>query len=84
MDEKELMIVEEGLNELLIKYKKNQNEGDLWRAEAVRRAKLAIRGVMLAMAIKGDIKDIVPIIEREASVGWEVKNNNNEITRYVA
>jgi hypothetical protein len=84
MDEEQLALVEEGLNLLMQKYKKNQNEGDLERLKAVIDAKVAIRKVMLSVAIKGDIKDIVPVIEDSRGAGWEVTDFHNRIVRYHA
>lgn len=84
MDEEQLALVEEGLNLLMKKYKKNQNEGDLERLKAVIDAKVAIRKVMLSVAIKGDIKDIVPFMEGSRGAGWEVTDFHNRIVRYHA
>lgn len=84
MDEEQLALVEEGLNLLLQKYKKNENEGDLKRVKAVMDAKVAIRKVMLSVAIKGDIKDIVPIIEGGKGAGWEVTDFEDKVVRYHA
>lgn len=84
MDEEQLAMVEEGLNLLIKKYKRNENEGDLRRMKAAQDAKLAIRKVMLSLAIKGDIKDIVPIIESGKGAGWEVTDFQNKIVRYHA
>ncbi len=84
MDEGQLAIVEEGLNLLIQKYKKNQNEGDLERMQAVMDAKVAIRKVMLSVAIKGDIKDITPVIEGGKGAGWEVTDFDNKVMRYHA
>lgn len=84
MDEEQLALVEEGLNLLLKKFKRNQNEGDLLRMQAVMDAKVAIRKVMLSVAIKGDIKDIVPVIEGGKGAGWEVTDFNDNVIRYHA
>lgn len=84
MDEQQLALVEEGLNLLIQKYKRNQNEGDLQKMQAAMDAKVAIRKVMLSVAIKGDIKDIVPIIERGKGAGWEVTDFEDKIVRFHA
>ena len=84
MDEEQLALVEEGLNLLLQKYKMNQNPDDVRRVQAVMDAKLAIRKVMLSVAIKGDIKDIVPLLESGKGAGWEVTDFENKIVRYHA
>jgi len=84
MDEEQLALVEEGLNLLIQKYKKNQNEGDLQRMQAAIDAKVAIRKVMLSVAIKGDIKDIVPVLEKGKGAGWEVTDFEDKIVRYHA
>lgn len=84
MDEEQLALVEEGLNLLLQRYKRNEKEGDLKRAQAVMDAKVAIRKVMLSVAIKGDIKEIIPIIEGGKGAGWEVTDFNNKVMRYHA
>jgi hypothetical protein len=84
MDEEQLALVEEGLNLLLQRYKLNQNEGDLQRMQAVMDAKVAIRKVMLSVAIKGDIKDIIPVIEGGRGAGWEVTDFDNRVVRYHA
>ena len=84
MDEEQLALVEEGLNLLIKKFKKNKNEGDLQRMKAAQDAKVAIRKVMLSVAIKGDIKDITPVIEGGKGAGWEVTDFDNKIIRYHA
>lgn len=84
MDEEQLALVEEGLNLLIQKYKRNENAGDLQKMQATIDAKVAIRKVMLSVAIKGDIKDIVPIIERGKGAGWEVTDFENKVVRYHA
>jgi hypothetical protein len=84
MDEEQLALVEEGLNLLIKKFKKNLEPGDLERLKAAQDAKLAIRKVMLSVAVKGDIKDIVPVIERGRGAGWEVTDFDNKIIRYHA
>ena len=84
MDEEQLALVEEGLNLLLKKYKMNQNPDDMRRVQEVMDAKLAIRKVMLSVAIKGDIKDIVPLLEIGKGAGWEVTNFENKTVRYHA
>ena len=84
MDEAQLSLVEEGLNLLILKYKKNENAGDLERMQAVIDAKVAIRKVMLSVAVKGDIKDIIPVIEGAKGAGWEVTDFENKIMRYHA
>ena len=84
MDEEQLALVEEGLNLLMQKYKKNENPGDLQRLKAAMDAKVAIRKVMLSVAIKGDIKDIIPVIEDRRGAGWEVTDFQDKIVRYHA
>ena len=84
MDEEQLALVEEGLNLLIKKYRRNTHEGDLRRMKAAQDAKLAIRKVMLSLAIKGDIKDIVPVLENGKGAGWEVTDFDNKIIRYHA
>lgn len=84
MDEEQLALVEEGLNLLLQKYKLNQNKDDRRRMQAVMDAKIAIRKVMLSVAIKGDIKDIVPVIEGGKGAGWEVTDFDDRVVRYHA
>lgn len=84
MDEEQLALVEEGLNLLIKKYKRNNQEGDLVRMKAAQDAKLAIRKVMLSLAIKGDIKDIVPVLENGKGAGWEVTDFDDKIIRYHA
>jgi hypothetical protein len=84
MDEEQLALVEEGLNLLIQKFKKNEIEGDLERVQIALDAKVAIRKVMLSVAIKGDIKDIIPVIETGRGAGWEVTDFENKIMRYHA
>lgn len=84
MDEEQLALVEEGLNLLIKKFKQNLNEGDKERLEATLDAKKAIRKVILAVAIKGDIKEITPIIADDRGAGWEVTDFNNKIICYHA
>ena len=84
MDEEQLALVEEGLNLLIKKYKRNTHEGDLQKMKAAQDAKVAIRKVMLSLAIKGDIKEIVPVLETGKGAGWEVTDFDNKIIRYHA
>lgn len=84
MDEAQLALVEEGLNLLIKKYKRNINPGDLERMKASQDAKVAIRKVMLSVAVKGDIKDIVPVLEGKKGAGWEVTDFDNKVIRYHA
>lgn len=84
MDEEQLALVEEGLNMLIKRFKQNLNEGDLQRMQATLDAKKAIRKVILAVAIKGDIKDINPVIAKGKGAGWEVTDFNNQTVRYHA
>lgn len=84
MDEEQLALVEEGLNLLLQKYKQNQDKDDRRRMQAVMDAKIAIRKVMLSVAIKGDIKDIVPVLEGGKGAGWQVTDFDDRVVRYHA
>ncbi len=84
MDEEQLALVEEGLNLLIKRFKRNSNIGDLERMKAAQDAKVAIRKVMLSVAVKGDIKDIVPVIEGGKGAGWEVTDFDDRIIRYHA
>ena len=84
MDELQLALVEEGLNLLIKRFKRNANEGDLERMKAAQDAKVAIRKVVLSVAIKGDIKDIVPVIEGGRGAGWEVTDFDDKVIRYHA
>lgn len=84
MDEEQLALVEEGLNLLIKKFKQNLNEGDHERLQATLDAKKAIRKVILAVAIKGDIKEITPIIADDRGAGWEVTDFNNKVICYHA
>jgi hypothetical protein len=84
MDEKQLALVEEGLNLLIKKFKRNAEKGDAQRLKAAQDAKFAIRKVMLSLAIKGDIKDIVPVIVSGRGAGWEVTDFEDKVIRYHA
>jgi len=84
MDEEQLALVEEGLNLLIKKFKRNASEGDLQRMKAAQDAKVAIRKVILSLALKGDIKDIVPVIEKGKGAGWEVTDFDDRTIRYHA
>jgi hypothetical protein len=84
MDEEQLALVEEGLNLLIKRFKRNLNPGDLERMKAAQDAKVAIRKVMLSVAVKGDIKDIVPVIEGGKGAGWEVTDFDDKVIRYHA
>jgi hypothetical protein len=84
MDEEQLALVEEGLNLLIKKYSRNTNQGDLEKMKAVQDAKFAIRKVRLSVAIKGDIKVIVPVLEGGKGAGWEVTDFEDKIVRYHA
>jgi hypothetical protein len=76
--------VEEGLNLLIKRFKKNENPGDDARLLATIDAKKAIRKVILAVAIKGDIKNITPVLAEDQGAGWEVTDYHNQIIRYHA
>lgn len=84
MDEEQLALVEEGLNQLIKKWKRNINTGDLDRMKAAQDAKVAIRKVMLAVAVKGDVKDIVPVLEGGKGAGWEVTDFEDRVIRFHA
>ena len=84
MDEEQLALVEEGLNLLIKRFKENNFPGDHMRLQATLDAKKAIRKVILAVAIKGDIKDIIPVIIDDRGFGWEVTDFNNKIQRFHA
>lgn len=85
MDEEQLALVEEGLALLLKKYKQNNKDDDKRRLKATQDAKTAIRKVILAVAIKGKIKDISPVISESGSkAGWEVIDHNDKVIRYYA
>jgi hypothetical protein len=84
MDEEQLSLVEEGLNLLIKRFKQNLNEGDMERLQATLDAKKAIRKVILAVAIKGDIKQINPVIVEKKGAGWEVTDFNNKVICYHA
>jgi hypothetical protein len=84
MDEEQLSLVEEGLNLMIKKFKRNSSEGDLQRMKAAQDAKSAIRKVILSLAIKGDIKDIVPVLEKGKGAGWEVTDFDDRTIRYHA
>jgi hypothetical protein len=84
MDEEQLSLVEEGLNLLIKRFKQNRNEGDIERLQATLDAKKAIRKVILAVAIKGDIKQINPVIVEKKGAGWEVTDFNNKVICYHA
>ena len=82
MDEKQLSLVEEGLNLLIKRFKRNLSEGDLERMKIAQDAKVAIRKVILSLAVKGDIKDIVPLIDQGKGAGWEVTDFDDKVVRY--
>lgn len=84
MDEEQLAMVEEGLNLLIKRYKKNERPGDLEKMKAAMDAKAAIRKVILSVAIKGDVKDIIPVVEKGKGAGWEVTDSDNKVIRYHA
>lgn len=85
MNEEQLMLVEEGLSKLLKQYKMNLKPDDARRLKVTQDAKMAIRKVILAVAIKGDVKDIIPLLaEDDIKIGWEVVDKNNKIIKYFA
>lgn len=84
MDEEQLGLVEEGLSLLIKRFRHNLNEGDLVRMKATQDAKLALRKVILSLAIKGDIKNIVPVINMERGAGWQITDFENIIINYHA
>ncbi len=84
MDEEQLALVEEGLNLLIKRFKMNLKPGDQKRLKAAQDAKVAIRKVMLSVAVKGDIKGISPVVEGGKGAGWEVTDFDNKTVRYHA
>jgi hypothetical protein len=84
MDEEQLMLVVVGLNELIKKFKRNDHPGDDWRLRAALDAKKAIRKVILSIVIKGDVKEIVPVIVPINGAGWAVTDYNNDTFYYHA
>jgi hypothetical protein len=83
MNEEQLMLVEEGLAKMLKRFKQNTNADDNRRLKATQDAKTAIRKVILAVAIKGDIKEITPIqSDNGIKIGWEVIDKNDKIIKY--
>lgn len=83
MNEEQLMLVEEGLAKMLKRFKQNTNADDTRRLKATKDAKTAIRKVILAVAIKGDIKEITPIqSDNGIKIGWEVIDKNDKIIKY--
>lgn len=85
MDEEQLVLVEEGLAKLLKKYKQNLADDDKRRLKVTQDAKTAIRKVILAVAIKGKIKEINPVLNDSGTkAGWEVIDGNNKVIRYFA
>ena len=83
MNEEQLALVEEGLNLLIKKYKLNLVEGDQMRLRAAMDAKIALRRVILAVAVKGNIKDITPTNEDKTATGWLVQDLNDNLIRYL-
>jgi hypothetical protein len=85
MNEEQLMLVEEGLSQMIKQFKMNLDSEDARRVKATQDAKQAIRKVILAVAIKGEIKDIYPIqSDNGYKIGWEVTDKNNKIIKYFA
>lgn len=85
MDETQLALVEQGLAKLIKKYKQNTRGGDLQKLKTVQDAKSAIRKVILATAIKGAVKTIVPFQEMNSNkIGWEVIDQSNKTIKYFA
>ncbi len=83
MNEEQLMLVEEGLAKMLKRFKQNLDSDDARRLKATQDAKTAIRKVILAVAIKGDIKVINPIqSENGYKIGWEVVDKNDKTVKY--
>ncbi len=83
MNEEQLMLVEEGLAKLMKRYKQNLDVDDARRLKAAQDAKTAIRKIILAVAIKGDIKEINPVqSENGHKIGWEVTDKNDKIVKY--
>ncbi len=83
MNEEQLALVEEGLNLLIKKYRLNLVEGDHERLRAAMDAKIALRRVILAVAVNGNIKDIIPTNEDKTATGWLVQDLNDKLIRYL-
>lgn len=85
MNEEQLMIVEEGLAKLLKRYKMNLKPDDARKLKVTQDAKMAIRKVILAVAIKGDVKDIIPVFADDSvKIGWEIVDKNDKTVKYFA
>lgn len=69
------------LENLINKYKMNNNKGDQRRLLETKQAFTAIRKVILNCAIKGDLIDMVPV-KSDEGIGWEVIENNEKLIRY--
>jgi hypothetical protein len=82
MDEEQLALVEAGLAKMIKKFKQNLRDGDLQRMKKTQHAKTAIRKIILAVAIKGNVKAISPFIENENKVGFEVIDHHDRVLRY--
>lgn len=80
MDEEELIKVEDGLNFLLAKFSKKPNCEH--KLAAIKDAKSAIRRVILSVAIKGNLKNIVPYFDPEKGLGWKIIDAYNEVLYY--
>lgn len=77
MDEEDLMMVEEQLNLLIKKFKKNLSDRDPYRTMATLDAKKAMRRVILIAAIHGKIKKIRPIFDKKKGIGWDIIDGQN-------
>lgn len=72
MDEEQLNLVEEELNKLIRRFKRNNTTKDQIRLNATIDAKNAIRKVTLLVALSGSLKSIKPIFDRKRGTGWEI------------
>ncbi len=84
MNEEQLALVEQGLDLLIKKFKKNLNDGDDKKLQAAVEAKAAIRKVILNSAIKGSPKEIIPVKCKQKGYGWEVVEKTDRIVRFHA
>ena len=71
----------QGLEQMINKYKLNQNAGDRDRLDATKQAHSALRKVMLMCEITGEFNEITPVKQGKKH-GWMIIDKNMKTKYY--
>lgn len=82
MKDSELNSVEDGLNRLIARYKKNSDTKDAVRLSAALDAKKALRKIILIVAVTGNLQSIKPIFSKKQGAGWEIIDHAGRLKKF--